>query len=118
MATRRRKVVNRELKEAGVKLLDRQLGTALVHGVRAVKGATRRTNPPLPVRTFGSRKGHLVSRTVLFLDYYNVGSAQRSPYRHEFQPGVEMWAMADGTLMLRGAHGQRLWEDFFVRDGE
>ena len=118
MGARRKRVVKRELTEAGVKLLDRQLGTALVHGARAVKGATRRRNPPLPVRTFGSRRGHLVSRNVLFLDYYNVGSAQRSPYRHEFQPGVELWALADGSLLLRGAHGQRIWEDFYVRDSE
>lgn len=99
-------------------MLDGRLGTALVHGASAVKHATRRQNPPLPVRSFTNARGHLVSRRVLALDYHNAGSAQGRPYRHEFDSPVELWALRDGSLLLRGAGGRRLWDDFFVRDSE
>jgi hypothetical protein len=117
--TSHHRAAQRHTKAAAVALLDAKLGTALAHGAKALHHATRRRNPPLPVRQFGTRRGHLVSRQVLALDYYNVGSAQRAPYRHEFDTrGVEMWALADGSLLIRGAGGRRLWDDFYVRDRE
>lgn len=110
--------VKRELRSSAVALLDRRLGTAIMHAGRAVHHATKRRNPPLPVRTFTGKSGHLVSEHVLAIDYQHAASAQRKPYRHDFGGGVELWALRDGSLLLRGGHGQRLWEDFYVRDGE
>lgn len=110
--------VKRELTGAGVALLDHRLGTAILHAGRAVSNATKRRNPPLPVRTFTGKSGHLVSEHVLAIDYRHAASVQRTPYRHDFGGNVELWALRDGSLLLRGGHGQRLWEDFFVRDSE
>lgn len=110
--------VRHHVKRLGVALLDRSLGTALVHAHAALKHATKRRNPPLPVRQFTSTRGHLVSRHVVAVQYHNVGSAQRTPYEHPFDSAAEMWALADGSLLIRGARGQRLWDDFFVSDGE
>lgn len=110
--------VKRELRDAGVALLDHRLGTAILTAGRAVKHATKRRNPPLPVRTFTGKSGHLVSEHVLAIDYRHAASAQATPYRHEFGGGVELWALRDGSLLLRGGDGQRLWEDFYVRDSE
>lgn len=113
-----RRKVRHHVKRLGVALLDGSLGTALVHAHSALKHASKRKNPPLPVRQFGSARGHLVSRQVLAVRYRNVGSVQRTPYEHRFDSAAEMWALADGSLLIRGARGQRLWDDFFVRDGE
>lgn len=105
-------------KRAAVSLLDARLGTAIVHAHKAVKHALKRRNPPLPVRTFTGKSGHLVSEHVLALEYKHAASAQRTPYRHDFGGNVELWALRDGSLLLRGGHGQRLWEDFFVSEEE
>lgn len=112
------RAARRHTKAAGVALLDGRLGTAIAHGAKAIDHATRRRNPPLPAREFGRQRGHLVSTHVLSVDYHNAGSAQRSAYTHEFRPTVEMWALADGSLLLRGPGGRRVWDDFYVRDAE
>jgi len=86
----------------------------------------RRRNPVIDIHDrpdvrrvkFPALVGHMVSRQVLELAYFNIGSVGRTPYVHEFESkGVELWALADGSLLLR--HPQhRLWEDFVVPDGE
>ena len=114
----RHAAVKRQLTHAGAALLDARLGTAILHAGRAVHHATKRRNPPLPVRTFTGKSGHLVSEHVLALEYRHASSAQRTPYRHDFGGNVELWALRDGSLLLRGGHGQRLWEDFYVSDDE
>lgn len=85
-----------------------------------IQAPRRRRNSPrgVPVKAFDRRSGHLVSRRVLELAYYNVGSAGRDPYVHEFESdGVELWALVDGSILLRHLK-HRLWEDFVVSDGE
>jgi hypothetical protein len=81
-----------------------------------------RINPPASVavttRAFGSRRGHLVGRDVLAVEYKHAQSARGTPYRHDFESaGVELWALADGSLLIRHPK-HRLWDDFTVEDGE
>lgn len=77
-----------------------------------------RRNPPRRVEQFDEGRGLLVSRRVIAVDYYNVGSARRIPYRHEFEStGVEMWALDNGALLIRHPRA-RLHDDFLVRDSE
>lgn len=69
------------------------------------------------MRQFGSARGHLVSRCVLSIAYRHAESSGRTPYRHDFDSDdVQMWALADGSVLLRGGHGQRLWDDYRVGD--
>lgn len=75
-------------------------------------------NPPLPVKRVRAQAGHLVSTHVRELVYQNVGSVQRTPYTHRFRQGVDLYALKDGSLLICGALGQRLWDKFIVRDSE
>ncbi len=83
--------------------------------------ATRRNAPTsvaVSVKQFGGKRGHLVGRDVLAIEYRHSESKQRTPYRHDFQEnGVELWALADGSLLIRHPRF-RLWEDFTVGDDE
>ena len=123
-AARRRALVVRDLETGAEHVLElaRPSSSSSRATVATVTGAVphahRKRNPPLPVRTFTGKSGHLVSEHVLALEYKHAASVQRTPYRHDFGGEVELWALRDGSLLLRGGHGQRLWEDFYVRDGE
>lgn len=80
----------------------------------------RRRNPPrgVPVRQFSGRQGHLVGSSVLAIEYEHAQSHQDAPYRHDFDSeGVEMWALADGSILLRHPR-HRLWDDYVVSDSE
>ena len=57
--------------------------------------------PPRP----GARA---LSGEVLSLAYVHVDDGKA--YEHDFGPGVELWALKDGSILLRG-RGKRLWED-------
>lgn len=60
-------------------------------------------NPP-PVKG-----AELVSGRVYALEYEH--SDDGHDYRHDFGPGVEMWALPDGTVLLR--HPEKdLWGDY------
>lgn len=69
------------------------------------------TRPPVP----GARR---TSTRVLALIYKHEASAQRKPYKHDFGAGVEMWALPNGDVLLRGARGQPLHGDFIVPESE
>lgn len=64
-----------------------------------------------------TRGGVLMSRNVLELAYYHALSKQRAPYKHDFGSGVHMWALPDGTILLKHP-SRRLWEDRVVSDQE
>jgi hypothetical protein len=64
-----------------------------------------------------TRRGVLMSRRVLELSYFHALSRQRTPYRHDFGDGVEMWAQPDGSIVLRHPT-RRLWEDRNVSEKE
>ena len=84
----------------------------------AREGHKPRRNAPatVQVKQFGSKRGHLVGRSVLAIEYRHDASSSRKPYRHDFQEsGVEMWALADGSLLIRHPRF-RLWDDFTVGD--
>lgn len=83
---------------------------------KLARGAKR--NPPMVVRAFGSTEGHRMSRRVLSIEYVHEHSAQRTPFRHDFDSeGVELWANKDGSITIR--HPKlRLWDDYIVEDGE
>lgn len=73
-----------------------------------------RKNPPIVVRDFGSSRGHRMSRNVLAVEYRHEHSAQRTPFRHDFDmDGIEMYALADGSILIRHP-SRRLWDDFVV----
>lgn len=59
----------------------------------------------------------LMSKNVISVRYRHAQSAQRVPYEHGFGSGVEMWALRDGSLLLRSP-GHALHGQFTVRDSE
>lgn len=65
-------------------------------------------NPP---ETKGAQ---LLSRRVEEIDYRHVKDpAGKGVVRfHPFGPGVEMWALPSGEVLLRHRDGKPLWEDF------
>lgn len=90
----------------------------------ARRSSKPRKNParPLlmhPAQMGNPKVGHLQSRTVLAIEYQHVASAQRKPYRHDFDSrDVCMYLMPDGSISIRHAKGKRLWDDYVVHDSE
>ena len=94
-------------KEVAARIVNKRRAGKTAPGKRSAK---RRRNPPASAELMSSR--------VLALEYRHVGSAQRRPYRHAFRPDVALYALPDGSLLLRGARGQKLSGSFLVADGE
>lgn len=73
------------------------------------------SNPPRTVtvhRHFAAGAGHLVSRDVESIAYQHVEEPGELPRKHDFeQAGVEMWAMNDGSILIRHPK-YRLWDDY------
>lgn len=87
---------------------------------KAARRRAPRANPPrgVPVREFTNTRGHLVSRRVRQVAYDHAQSATAASYRHDFESdGVELWALRDGSLLIRHPK-HRLWADFIVGDDE
>lgn len=59
------------------------------------------SNPPPP----GGRP-----LSYMVLDIVYVHAEDGKVYEHEFGPGVEMWALKNGSIVLR-LPGKRIWED-------
>lgn len=79
---------------------------------------TRLEFPPgAPVAVFGRRVGHQMSDDVLGLQYYNLGRLTQDPYTHTFGPGVEMWGLSDGGLLIRHPSFP-LWDLRDLKEGE
>lgn len=59
-----------------------------------------------------------MSDQVLHIEYFNRGRPTARPYRHNFDaPGVEMWGLADGSVLIR--HPQfPVWDLFDLEEGE
>ncbi len=85
---------------------------------RVAKGATSRKKSRRVRRVRSNPPGVLVSREVLGLKYKHAQSATRAAYEHPFGKGVEMWALRDGTVLLKSAYGFPLHGEFTVRDSE
>ncbi len=68
-------------------------------------------------RGFGAQRGHQMSKRVLELQYVNANVPHSPTYRHTFQPGVEMWGLSDGGLLIRSP-GHRIWNLYDLEDGE
>lgn len=58
-----------------------------------------------------------MSKHVISVRYRHAQSQQRVPYEHGFGRGVQMWALRDGSLLLRSP-GHPLHGQFTVRDSE
>ena len=52
--------------------------------------------------------GRLLSPEVLAISY--IHEEDHNAYKHDFGPGVELWILPDGSLMLRHLE-KPLWED-------
>jgi hypothetical protein len=58
-----------------------------------------------------------MSNAVKAVVYNNAHSARPSrSYKHDFGAGVSMYALADGSILLKSS--KRLWDVFTVEDGE
>lgn len=69
-------------------------------------------SPPLELAIVGNKppvKGaRLLSAAVLALSY--IHEEDHTAYKHDFGPGVELWALPDGSMMLRHLE-KPLWDD-------
>lgn len=73
-------------------------------GVRKV-----RDNPTLAI--LGNPPKRLIqSRRVYSLSYQHA--SDRKDYKHDFAPGVDLYCLEDGALLLQRNDGKPLWEDF------
>lgn len=71
---------------------------------------TFRRNPDLVIFE-GNPPGALIGEHVYSVSYRHAQNS--APHFHDFEtPGVEMWGMDDGTVVLRHPDGRPLWHDF------
>ncbi len=69
------------------------------------------TNPGLVVYGVANPRGRQrMSRRTYALEYQH--SKDRAAYRHDFKPGVEMWSLKDGDILLTHSGGLNLWQEF------
>jgi hypothetical protein len=81
---------------------------------RAVRRTRKRANPRANHHMAGAVK---MSNTVKSLVYNNAFSAKPSrSYQHKFGPGVVMYALKDGSILLKGP--KSLWNNYIVEDSE
>lgn len=73
----------------------------------AVVGNPRGRRRRAPAR----RRGRLGAETH---ELRYVHAEDGEAYRHEFGPGVEVWALEDGRILLEHRDGKPLWAEFDV----
>lgn len=79
-----------------------------------------RSNPPAEsVRTslVHGQRATLVAVGLDSLAYRHAQSRTRALYTHDFDGDEQLWAMPDGSLVIRHPR-RRLWDDFLVSDAE
>jgi hypothetical protein len=82
-------------------------------GRRAARGKTRKRNAQIGVAEERPGRGRkLMSRRVLEVEYEHIEDADGVVRFHPFKTGVEMYALPDGSVLLKHRDGRPLWEDF------
>ena len=61
-----------------------------------------------------SARAELLSAHVILIDYEHQDEPDPDDpvRRHEFSPGVELWVLPSGELLLRRVDGRPLWKRF------
>lgn len=93
---------------------------AMAAQMRAQHAASSKPNPPAPSMRqamIHGQRATLVAVGVVSISYHHAQSRSHALYTHEFDGTEQLWAMADGSLVIRHPR-RRLWDDFLVTDGE
>jgi hypothetical protein len=80
----------------------------------------RRRNPAAPALKHAQlhgMRGTLLGIGLEEITYKHAQSVSSAVYTHDFDGDEQLWAMADGSLVIRHPR-RRLWADFIVRDSE
>lgn len=74
---------------------------------------TRRTLVELGTLLFEDETAELVSDDVERISYVHVEEQRTNITRvHDFDPGVQMWALSNGGVLLLRGDGEPLWDEF------
>ena len=76
----------------------------------AKKKRKRRSNPHVLILGNPPQEATLFSRAVELLEYHHVEDPADVVRFHEFGPGVRMYALEDGSILLKSSSKRRpLW---------